>query len=266
MNIVSPVRIWAVMMRHILLQFRDLYRIFDITFWPLLDITLWGFVGSLIQPSPSAFIPLVFLPVLGAIFWQIVIRGSVEIAVNFMEEIWSKNLSNLFSSPLLFSEWIIALMLLSVFRMAVVFVLSSIVIWFAFGCNVLLFGWWLIPIALLLLISGWSLGFISVALVLRWGQRVQNFSWAIGWAFAAFCGVFYSIDVLPTWMQIIGKSLPMTYTFKALHGYAATGTMPTHFLFTSLWLNILFFVIIVLFLHFMFRKATTIGLARLEVD
>ncbi len=193
---IAMYRIWAVMLRHLYMQFRDTMRIFDITFWPVLDITLWGFVGFGVQSMAPTYVPLVFIPLLGAFFWQIVLRGSVDLTMGFLEELWSKNLANIAGSPLLFSEWIMGLMLLGCVRIGMVLLLGSLVLWALFGCTIFIFGWLLIPIFLLLLLSGWTLSHGTV-LIMRWGLRIQNFAWAIGWAFTAFCGVFYSTDVLP---------------------------------------------------------------------
>ncbi len=67
-------------------------------------------------------------------------------------------------------------------------------------------------------------------------------------------------------MRTFGQMLPMTYTFKAIHHYMATGTVATELLGTSLALNLLYFGAALAFLGCMFNKAKQLGLSLLELD
>jgi ABC-2 type transport system permease protein len=110
------------------------------------------------------------------------------------------------------------------------------------------------------------LGFFSLALIIRFGQRIQTFAGVIGWIFAPMCGVFYTMDVLPSWMQMIGFLLPMSYIFKSIHAYMLHGIMPISTLLSSFWINAVYLFASLFFLKCMFARALQRGLARLEND
>src|SRR5581483_3424947 len=102
-------------------------------------------------------------------------QAHLSIAVGVLDEVWSKNVSNLLSSPLRSVEWIGALMCLGMVRIAAVFVLCSVIVWVFFSTTVLCFGWLLLPIIMLVMMSGWTTGCLCAALIIRWGTRVAPF-------------------------------------------------------------------------------------------
>jgi putative ATPase len=58
------------------------------------------------------------------------------------------------------------------------------------------------------------------------------------WLFVPFCAVFNPLEVLPKFMQIAGKALPMTYVFEAIRSKIMTGYFPVSNLIISYSLNI----------------------------
>ncbi len=86
-------------MRHAYEARRNVDRIMDMVYWPVLDIILWGFftiyLGRLrCSPDGVSFL-------LGAaILWGIFFGFQRDMAVGFLDELWSRNLINLFSTPL----------------------------------------------------------------------------------------------------------------------------------------------------------------------
>src|SRR5438132_1377933 len=109
----SMQRIWAVVLRHLYIAFRDIHRLIWMFYWPMLDIILWGFTGIWIQSNSSA--PAVAQSLLTAlVFWQLVSRANFEISMSLMDELWSLNMVNMFASPLKAIEWVCAVLILGV--------------------------------------------------------------------------------------------------------------------------------------------------------
>ena len=50
------------------------------------------------------------------VLWDVLFRGQLGLTMSFLEELWSRNLTNLFITPLKDIELIIALILISFFR------------------------------------------------------------------------------------------------------------------------------------------------------
>ena len=90
--------------------------------------------------------PAVVTFLLGAlILWDVLFRSQQGIAISFLEEIWARNLMNLFASPLRPSEFLAATMVMSLFKVTAVSIVMSVCAWFFYGYNVFMLGLWLIP-------------------------------------------------------------------------------------------------------------------------
>src|SRR5271154_599948 len=125
-------RIVGIIYRHLYLQVRDLMRLFDITYWPLLDLIVWGF-GNIALASAGADPSWAIANVICVLFWQVAYRANLEISTNLLEEIWERNLMNLFSTPLKFGEWVIGLLALSIVRIMIMLCICIIAMYYAFS-------------------------------------------------------------------------------------------------------------------------------------
>ncbi|GAG24721.1 unnamed protein product, partial [marine sediment metagenome] len=99
-------RVKAIIIRHIYNFKHSLDRLFDSFYWPVMDIILWGLTSQYIQNTGEKVSHIVLIILSGLIFWQVIWRGQYEITTNLLEELWSQNLVNLFSTPLTVTEWI----------------------------------------------------------------------------------------------------------------------------------------------------------------
>ena len=102
-------RILSLMLRHFYLIKGSFPRIFDLIYWPTVQIILWGFVSKFFTMYSSYFGNAVGVILTAAILYDFLFRSSISYNMLFLEEIWSRNLINLFVSPLRSSEVICAL-------------------------------------------------------------------------------------------------------------------------------------------------------------
>lgn len=260
----SKDRVIAVIRRYYILQLRDLNRIFDIVVWPFFDFVVGAFI-ALWLARDSALLHAAYIPLFGMFFWQFVARPNNDVAAFILEDIWSKNLSNILCSPLLRREWILAFILLSSLRTGVVALVGLMTIWFLQSISLGILGWWLVPMIGNLLITGWIFGLLSASIVLRWGSRATSLVFSI-WSLAPLCGVFNPLDVVPSTLQVIGKLFPMTYVFMALHHFLKTGSMDSSLLVTSLLLNGVYLVLGIAIFTYACAKAQERGIACLEAE
>jgi len=73
---------------------------------------------------------------IGAVLlWDILFRGQLGFSISFLEEMWARNLGNLMMSPLRPAEFIAALMIMSIVRLAVGMVPVSLMAIGFFGFN-----------------------------------------------------------------------------------------------------------------------------------
>ncbi len=256
-------RIKGVFLRYYYNLIKGLHQLSDLFYWPLVDILLWGLTSIWIQKqSHVSNLPLLLMT--GLIFWQIAWRGSVDISLNLLQEIWHRNLVNLFSTPLKISEWICGVLLLCFAKLAVTIAFGTVVIYMLYSLNVFTVGWGFLPFAALLLMFGWCLGFVAAGIIVYWGHQVEMLAWMIAFVFAPFSAVFYPVDVLPGWAQTIAWSLPSTYVFEGMRKILNGDPFPYSYLGFSLLLNLVYLSLAISFFYKMFEKSRMKGLARLE--
>lgn len=235
----------------------------DLFYWPLVDILLWGLTSIWIQnQSHVANLPLILMT--GLIFWQVAWRGSIDISVNILQEFWHRNLVNLFSTPLKISEWIAGTLLLCLCKLLITISFGTLVIFLLYSLNVFTLGWAFLPFAGLLLMFGWTLGFIAASVIIYWGHQVEMLAWMIGFLFAPFSAVFYPVAILPLWAQTISWILPTTYVFEGMRQILNHQPFPYTFMLYSFILNILYLSFSIFLFKTMFEKSRKKGLARLE--
>jgi len=107
------------MLRHAYLLRSSWTRLAELIYWPLVQMLMWGFLQSYLN-TQSGFAARASGTLIGAILlWDILIRGQLGLSVSFLEEMWSRNIANLFISPLRPGEFLIALMAMSFIRLVI---------------------------------------------------------------------------------------------------------------------------------------------------
>lgn len=259
---ISWLSVWAIVLKHLRLWRNDLNYILAGFYWPILDIMIWGFLGSWIQQSQT-FHNYEAAALLGILLWQLIGRGCNIMVFAFIEEIWSNNIVNLFSLPLRIREWMLAIVCLnailmsltSLFCMLVIFLLYQVSLWYLFT-TFLLF-------APPLFFSSIWIGFSCLPVIVSFGKRGIEVAYVIAWFFAPFSGAYYPIEVLPAWAQTISSFIPMSYIFKGMRGYVMQQQDPTHYLMIGYVLSITYAILAILLFVYCFNRSKRYGLARL---
>ncbi len=256
-------RIWATFLRYFYF-FAKLDQLYDLFYWPAVDIILWGMTSIWIQTEDTK-LPSVALAILtGLVFWHIIWRSNYEVTVNLLQEFWSRNMVNIFSTPLKLSEWMAATMLIGLFKAVINLIFGALIVWFLYTLNIFSMGWAFLPFCASLTLSGWFIGFLSAAIAVYYGQRVQMIAWITPYVFAPFCAVFYPMSVLPDWAKSIAYCLPMTYIFEGMRKVLFENVFSMQMFLTSIGMNLVYLVLAMVFFKVMFEKSRNKGLARLE--
>lgn len=233
--------IGALVLRYLFLYTRSPMRLVELVFWPVVDLVVWGNVTVFIQRNTNAAFGNEILFLLGAmILWDIMFRAQQGVAISFLEDVWTRNLLNVFVAPVRTTEYVSATFIVGMMRITVTAVVLSLISWFGYAFNVFQLEWWLIPFFANLMLFGWSLGMISTALILRWGQAAESLAWAIPFFFQPVVAVFYPVQDMPAWSQPIAWCFPPTYIFEGMRAVMKTGTMDWNYLWLSAGLNVLY--------------------------
>ena len=149
-------RIYAIVLRHLYTWTRSLNKLTDAFWWPFVDLLTWGLMTVYVSSrlaTPVGSLVLLFLS--GLILWTVIYRSQWEISMILNEEVWSRNLLNVFASPLTAWEFLTATVILSVIKLVIVLFFMATIAWalyrynFTLDCIVPFVG---------LLVFAWSLG------------------------------------------------------------------------------------------------------------
>jgi ABC-2 type transport system permease protein len=218
-------RIMALLLRQLYLYRRSLIRQLEIVYWPVMDLLVWGFVSLYVGRLRGGGAIAIASLLGGMILWDIFYRVQQSISVSFLEDVWTRNLINVFVSPVSAAEFIAAMLLLGVMKVIVIgFLLAALAI-ALYAFNIFQYGLPLIPFVLNLLLSGWGIGIITMAMILRFGQGAEMLAWAIPFLFQPFSAVFYPVAVLPAALRPLAWILPPTHVFEGMRTVLSGGGM-----------------------------------------
>jgi ABC-2 type transport system permease protein len=257
--------IWAIVLRHTRVWYRDLNLALCGFYWPLLDVLIWGFLGAWIQQSQvTQFHNYEAAALLSILLWQIVGRGGCNIMMFcFTEELWANNVVNLFSLPLRTIEWMIGIILFYVIMMFITSLFCMLVIVALYDIGL----WYMLKTFLMfappLFISGIWIGFTCLQILVTLGKRGQELGFVVGWFMLPFVGAYYPVEILPDWGRMISAWLPMSYVFHGMRGYVMHQQDPTTYLIKGYALSTLYAVGAIIMFVYCFNLSKQKGLARL---
>lgn len=245
-------RISALVTRHLYLYRRSLPRLMEIFYWPFLDLVVWGFITIYLMRFKGDM-PGIITFFLGAlILWDVLFRAQQGITISFLEEIWARNLMNLFASPLTPGEFLAATMAISVFKVTMVSIVMVVAALAFYSYNVFIIGLSLIPFVLNLLVSGWIIGILTTSLIMRFGQEAEVLAWGMVFLFQPISCVFYPMNVLPGWLYGLAWGNPAAHIFEGMRAVLTEGTLPMVHLGWAVGLNALYLALIVAWFHYIF--------------
>lgn len=255
---------WAIVLRHARLWKRDFNLLLAGFYWPMLDVLIWGFLGSWIQQAQiTQFHNYEAAALLGILLWQLVGRGGNIIGISLAEELWSNNIVNLFSLPLRTAEWIVGIVLFYAIMMAVTSLFCVFVIAMLYNVSI----WYLLSTFLIfmppLFFSGIWIGFTCLQIMIILGRRGTELGFVVVWFLLPFSGAYYPVEILPHWGQVVSSFLPMSYVFQGMREYVMHQQGPTSYLVKGYALSILYAICAISLFVYCFNRSKQKGLARL---
>jgi ABC-2 type transport system permease protein len=254
------IRVYAVVLRQLYLYRRSFNRLLEVFYWPVMDLLLWGFVTVYLQKS-AARIPLFVSFFIGAlILWDILFRAEQGISVSFLEDMWSRNLVNVFVTPVRVSEYLLGLLSISVLKVAAAFTVMSVLGWVFYSFSIFKLGLALLPLAVNLVAMGLAVGIFTTALILRYGLEAEILAWAVPFLFMPFSAVFYPVDILPPVLKTVARFLPSAYSFEGMRTVIKTSSLPVADMLRAAGLNVLYISLAVLFFARTYKKVLIKGI------
>lgn len=230
-------RVRALIRRHAYLLLKSWPRLVSMAYYPTVTMVLWAFLTLYLAPSnrfltdaPGFFIGAVLL-------WDVLFRGQLGVSLTFIEEMYSRNLGNLFVSPLRLYELILGQLAMSMMRTLIGVGGACLFAWLLFSYSILSMGLPLIAFFSCLLVFGWAVGLAVSAMILRYGLGAEELAWAAIFLIAPVSGVYYPIAVLPPVLQAVSYAMPPAHVFEGMRAVLLQGTFQQELLRNALLLD-----------------------------
>ena len=253
-------RIKAVVMRHAYELRRNLDRVTDMVYWPVLDIVVWGFFTMYLARGGRAGGGLAGFLMGAAILWGMFYSFQRDMAVGFLDELWSRNLINLFSTPLNVTEYLCGLVLVNLIKVAAGTGLAALLAWICYAFDI--FPWvpLFLPYMLNLMLFGLALGVFTTGLIFRYTTKVQGLAWSFAGLLLPVSCVFYPPSALPRPLRAIAWILPTTHSFEGMRQVIASGGWSPARFWWGIGLNAVYFAAAAAFFRWIFESARRRGL------
>lgn len=255
---VSINRLLGIFIQEFYITKRSLEVIVDLFFWALMTTVVYGFITLYL--TRSAGITAIQYVFLGMLLWEVVRTAQYSISIGALWNIWSRNLSNMFISPLSLTEYLAAQMLAGLVKSVLVFILISAVANVLFGFNTLQVGIHNLALHLInLVVFAWWIGIVLLGIIFKYGTRIQALAWSVVFLFQPLSAAYFPLEVLPKPLQILATIFPTTHVFVAARINLQTQQVQWGLFTIAFVENIVYFALSLWFFHTMYNKSRDTG-------
>ena len=237
-------KIYGLSLRHIYLIKSSFPRVLDLIYWPTIQIFLWGFISKFFTLNSDYYSNTVGVILTAAILYDFLFRSSISFNMMFLEEIWSRNFTNLFIAPLKLSEIITALTLTAIIRTLIGMIPAAIIAIPLFGVSVFKLGPILIFLLINLYLFGVSLGLLVTSGLLRFGPSFENIAWASLFFLAPLGCIYYPVEILPHTLQVVANLLPLVHIFEEMRSILMQNYVDVQNVILSTFISLIYFFLV----------------------
>jgi len=252
-------RMYGLFLRHFFLIKGSFPRILDLIYWPSIQIILWGFISKFFSTYSDYYNNTVGVILTCAILYDFLFRSSISFNMSFLEEIWSRNFTNLFIAPIKISEIITSLVFTALIRTLIGLVPAILLTSPLFGISILNLGTPLFFLFLSLYIFGITLGLFVSAGLLRFGPSFENIAWSSLFLLAPLGCIYYPIEILPVFFQDIAKILPLVYIFEEARNILVNNIVDYGNVLYAFYLNAIYLIVAITLFYYSFSQARKKG-------
>ena len=236
-------RIMTMVLRYWYLLRGSWPRIVELAYWPTVQMIMWGFLTLHLRDSSTWVAQAAGVLITGVLLWDILFRGQLGYTLSFLEEMYSRNLGQLFVSPLRPIELVLAMMATSLMRTLLGVIPAALLAIPLFAWNVFDVGLPLIAFFFNLLVMGWAVGMMVTAMLLRVGLGGESLAWLVIFLLLPVSAVYYPVSVLPEWLQYVAWALPPAHVFEGMRAVLFDGTFRWDLLAAAVALNLVYLAI-----------------------
>ena len=171
----------------------------------------------------------------------------------------SRNFTNLFIAPIKLSEIITALTLTAILRTLIGLVPAALLAIPFFGVSIFKIGPPLIFLLITLYIFGVTLGLLVTSGLVRFGPSFENIAWASLFFLAPLGCIYYPIEILPEWLQLLAKLLPLVHIFEEMRNILIYDILNYFQILKAIFISFLYFIVGIIIFYLSYDGAKNRG-------
>ena len=238
----SPARVWAMLLRYLYILRSSWPRTIELLYWPTLQMLIWGFMSQFLRHN-SSYVAQAFGVLLAAVMlWDLLFRSQLGLSISFLEEMWARNLGQLFVTPLRPYEWLLSLLAMSVIRVTIGILPAMLLAIPLYHYSIFTMGWALVAFLAVLMAMGWALGLAICGGILRHGMGAESLAWTVIFALAPLSCLYYPLTTLPVWLRPVAWALPSTHVFEGMRAILFQHVFRWDYFLSAAGLDILYLI------------------------
>jgi ABC-2 type transport system permease protein len=95
--------------------------------------------------------------------------------------------------------------------------------------------------------------------LLRFGPSFENIAWSSLFLLAPLGCIYYPIEILPNFFQLLAKGLPLVYIFDEARNILINGSVDFKNIFNAYFLNLFYLILSIIIFYISFNKAREKG-------
>src|SRR4051812_13499957 len=203
-------RIGALLLEEFYITRRSGEVILDLFFLSLMSVVVFGFYSLFLSSRVEG--PEAHYLLLGMLLWEVVRVTQYSISVGAMWEVWSRNLTNLFVTPLQLQEYFAAAVISGAIKSAIILATVSLIAAVLFDFDITDVGIANLALAFLnLSVFAIAVGLVILGIIFRYGTRIQALAWGVIFLFQPLTAVYFPLQTLPSVLRSFAHILPPTY-------------------------------------------------------
>lgn len=251
-------RMYAILLEEFYITKRSFEVILDLFYFSIITVVVFGLVTLFLVGEARS--QAAYYILLGMLLWEIIRVTQYTLSVGSLWEIWSKNLSNLFVTPLNLKEYLGAQMISGAIKALLCFFIISLIALYVFQFNIYQVGAINLMLFFInLILFSWSFGIMILGIIFRYGTRIQAFAWSLIFLVQPLSANVFPLDILPMPLRSVAYILPPTYVFEAARQALSDHSTNWNYFWISLALNVIYLILAVIFFNYMFNKSKEVG-------
>lgn len=251
-------RVKAILLEEFFITRASMEVIVDLFFLSIMSVVVFGFFSLFLSSRVEG--PAKHYLLLGMLLWEVVRVTQYSISLGAMWEVWSRNLTNLFVTPLRLQEYLVAAVISGAIKSTLILSVVSLIAFALFDFTITDMGAGNLALAFVnLSVFSVAVGLVILGIIFRYGTRIQALAWGIIFLFQPLTAVYFPVDTLPDVLIAIAYAFPPTYVFEMARENLSDQAVQWDMVLVPFALNLVYLAVALWFFNFMYMGSRRSG-------